>query len=388
MKQKKTFIVRGMDCASCALTIERALKEMPELSSANVNYATEKAVVESEGPIDSFKLQSAVREKTGYELIEEQSLAPSHEGHQIEGEAPAGEHDHAKMLKQEEIKKLWKKFFGGAVLSVLIIFLSLPDYFPFIAEFLPKTARFFLLMVLATPVEFLVGKQFWLSAWASLKRWDVNMDTLVALGTGAAYFSGMAITFFELANAQSQIKLDVYFDVAAVVTTLVILGKYLEAKAKGSASEAIKKLLKLQAKTAHLLHEGQHEMEVPIEKVASGDLLLVKPGEKIPVDGMIVEGTATLDESMVTGESLPVDKKEGDAVIGATINKTSSFKMKATKVGKDSFLSQIVAMVEAAQASRAPIQKIADLVVSYFVPIVLVISGITLSVWLFFGPEP
>jgi len=241
---------------------------------------------------------------------------------------------------------------------------------------------------LATPVEFLVGKQFWLSAWASLKRWDVNMDTLVALGTGAAYFSGMAITFFELANAQSQIKLDVYFDVAAVVTTLVILGKYLEAKAKGSASEAIKKLLKLQAKTAHLLHEGQHEMEVPIEKVASGDLLLVKPGEKIPVDGMIVEGTATLDESMVTGESLPVDKKEGDAVIGATINKTSSFKMKATKVGADSFLAQIVKMVEDAQASRAPIQKLADLVVSYFVPVVLAISAISFIIWLIFGPAP
>ena len=266
--------------------------------------------------------------------------------------------------------------------------MSLPDYFPFIADFLPRSARFFLLMVLATPVEFLVGKQFWLSAWASLKRWDVNMDTLVALGTGAAYFSGMAITFFELANAQSQIKLDVYFDVAAVVTTLVILGKYLEAKAKGSASEAIKKLLKLQAKTAHLLHEGQHEMEVPIEKVASGDLLLVKPGEKIPVDGMIVEGTATLDESMVTGESLPVDKKEGDAVIGATINKTSSFKMKATKVGADSFLAQIVKMVEDAQASRAPIQKLADLVVSYFVPVVLAISAISFIIWLIFGPAP
>src|SRR3989344_2932357 len=319
MKQKKTFIVRGMDCASCALTIERALKEMPELSSANVNYATEKAVVESEGPIDSFKLQSAVREKTGYELIEEQSLAPSHEGHQIEGEAPAGEHDHAKMLKQEEIKKLWKKFFGGAVLSVLIVFLSLPDYLPFIADFLPRSARFFLLMVLATPVEFWVGKQFWLSAWTSLKRWDVNMDTLVALGTGAAYFSGAAVTFLEISNWKLGIQLDVYFDVAAVVTTLVILGKYLEAKAKGSASEAIKKLLKLQAKTAHIIHENGDEMEMPIEDVKVGDIILVKPGEKVPVDGVITQGNSAIDESMVTGESMPVDKKIGDNVIGATI---------------------------------------------------------------------
>ncbi|MDO8430117.1 MAG: heavy metal translocating P-type ATPase [bacterium] len=389
MKQKKTFIVRGMDCASCALTIERALKEMPELSSTNVNYATEKAVVESSDMIDGEKIIAKVKDKTGYELVEEQSLAPSHEGHQMGGpasaEAPAGEHDHAKMLKQEEIKKLWNKFFIGAVLSGIIIFLSLPDYFPFIADFLPRSARFFLLMILATPVEFWVGKQFWISSWASIKRWNVSMDTLVALGTGAAYFSGVAITFLEVANMQSQIKLDVYFDVAAVVITLVILGKYLEAKAKGSASEAIKKLLKLQAKTAHLLHEGKHEMEVPIEEVKAGDILIVKPGEKIPVDGIIIEGVATLDESMVTGESLPVDKKEGDAVIGATINKTSSFKMKATKVGKDSFLSQIVAMVEAAQASRAPIQKLADLVVSYFVPAVLIMAAATFVIWLIFG---
>ncbi|MBI3045953.1 MAG: copper-translocating P-type ATPase [Candidatus Harrisonbacteria bacterium] len=380
MKQKKTFIVRGMDCASCALTIERALKGMPELESANVNYATEKAVVESKTDIDSQKIQSFVKEKTGYELVEEQMVNMRMSG-------DMGEHDHAKMLKEEEIKKLWKKFFAGAVLSAAIIILSLPDYFPFISDFLPKSARFFLLMVLATPVEFIVGRQFWVSSWASLKRFNVSMDTLVVLGTGVAYFSGLAVTFLEIAQIKSQIKLDVYFDVAAVVTTLVILGKYLEAKAKGSASEAIKKLLKLQAKTAHLLHEGRHEMEVPIEKVVSGDVLLVKPGEKIPVDGIIIEGVATLDESMVTGESLPVDKKEGGAVIGATINKTSSFKMKATKVGQDSFLSQIVAMVEAAQASRAPIQKMADLVVSYFVPIVLFISVATFAAWMVLGTD-
>ncbi|OGY68019.1 MAG: hypothetical protein A3H63_01625 [Candidatus Harrisonbacteria bacterium RIFCSPLOWO2_02_FULL_45_10c] len=391
MKQKKIFIVRGMDCASCALTIEKALKEIPELSSANVNYATEKAVVESDGPIDSFRLQSAVKEKTGYELIEERTLPPGHEGHQMNRVQMPGEmegHDHAKMLKEEEIKKLWTKFLWGAILSGIIIFLSLPDYFSFIGEIFPKGARFFLLLILTTPVEFWVGKQFWTSSWASLKRRDVNMDTLVALGTGAAYFSGLAVTFLEISNWKLGIKLDVFFDVAAVVTTLVILGKYLEAKAKGSASEAIKKLLKLQAKTAHLLHEGKHEMEVPIEKVVSDDILIVKPGEKIPVDGVIIEGTATLDESMVTGESLPVDKKEGDAVIGATINKTSSFKMKATKVGKDSFLAQIVAMVEAAQASRAPIQKFADLVVSYFVPVVLIIAAAAFVVWLVFGPAP
>ena len=386
-KIKKVFIVKGMDCASCALTIEKSLKSLPELVSANVNYATEKAVVESEKPVDTGKIINFVKEKTGYDLVEEQSLI--HGGdHNHMAAAGGEEHDHAKILKEEGIKLLKNKFWLGAILSLFIIFFSLPDYFPFISDFLPRSARFFLLMVLATPVEFWVGKQFWTSSWALLKRWDVSMDTLVALGTGAAYFSGLVVLFLEVADVQSQIKLDVYFDVAAVVTTLVILGKYLEAKAKGSASEAIKKLLKLQAKTAHLLHEGRHETEVPIEEVKAGDILLVKPGEKVPVDGIIIEGRATLDESMVSGESLPVDKKEGDEVIGATINKITSFKMKTTKVGKDSFLAQIVAMVEAAQASRAPIQKLADFVVSYFVPIVLGISVVTFGVWLFLGPEP
>src|SRR3989344_8250424 len=245
MRQKKIFIVRGMDCASCALVIEKALKKIPELKSANVNYATEKAVVESAGNIDSQKIQSVIKEKTGYELVEEIFKPINHSGHDMKGmEMPegAGEHDHAKMLKGEEIKKLWNKFLGGAILSAAIVILSLPDYFPFISDFLPRGARFFLLMILATPVEFMVGKQFWVSSWASLKRFNVSMDTLVVLGTGVAYFSGLAVTFLEIAKIQSQIKLDVYFDVAAVVTTLVILGKYLEAKAKGSASEAIKKL--------------------------------------------------------------------------------------------------------------------------------------------------
>ena len=332
------------------------------------------------------------KDKIGYDLVEERQES-EHSGHdmgnmkmdgmQMSGEA--GEHDHAKMLKQEDILKLWRKFVFGAVLSTGIILLSLPDYFPFISGFIPRSSRFFLLMILTTPVQFFVGWQFWKSTWISLKRFDVNMDTLVALGTGAAYFSGVVVTFMEMAQIQSKIALDVYFDVSAVVITLVILGKYLEARAKGSASEAIKKLLKLQAKTAHFLHEGKHEMDVPVEQIKTGDLLRVKPGEKIPVDGIIVDGLATLDESMVTGESLPVEKKEGDLIIGATINKTTSFIMRATKVGKDSFLSQIVAMVESAQASRAPIQKLVDQVVTYFVPIVLGISALTFGAWFFFG---
>ncbi len=378
-----------MDCASCALTVEKALKKMPELASANVNYATEKAVVESDAAIDSGKIITGIKDKTGYELVEERRSPPTGM-HDIAGmDMPAGEmevHDHARMLKKEEIKSLWNRFVAGAILSVAIMILGLPDYVPALAELMPKASRLFVLLLLATPVEFIVGWQFWRSAWSSIKRFDVNMDTLVALGTGAAYFSGLVVTFMEIAQIQSQVRLDVYFDVAAVVTTLVILGKYLEAKAKGSASEAIKKLLKLQAKTAHFLHEGKHEMDVPVAQIKTGDLLRVKPGEKIPVDGIIVEGAATLDESMVTGESLPVDKKEGDLLIGATVNRNTSFTMRATKVGNESFLAQIVAMVEAAQASRAPIQKMADMAVSYFVPVVLGISAITFAAWFFWGP--
>lgn len=389
MSHKKIFIVKGMDCASCALTIEKNLQSLPELSSANVNYATEKAVVESGNSVDAGKIISFIKDKTGYELVEERQKN-QHSGHDMGNMPMSGEmegHDHAKMLKEEEIRLLWKKFIFGAIASLGIMILGLADIFPGFAELISRSNRFFMMFILATPVMFWVGKQFWTSAWASLKRGDVNMDTLVALGTGAAYFSGLAVTYLEIAKIQTNVSLEVYFDVAAVVTTLVILGKYLEAKAKGSASEAIKKLLKLQAKTAHFLHEGKHEMDVPVERIKTGDLLRVKPGEKIPVDGIIVEGVATLDESMVTGESLPVDKKEEDLLIGATINKNTSFTMRATKVGKDSFLAQIVAMVESAQASRAPIQKLADLVVSYFVPVVLGISALTFASWFFFGPE-
>ena len=378
MKQKKTFIVRGMDCASCALSIEKALQAMPGISAANVNFATEKAAVESDRTIDPHHITAHIREQTGYELVEERPM-DMHAARASHGGGNEMEHDHARMLKKEEITLLRKKFIAGAIISVAIMLLGT-------GAILSRSSDLFLMALFATPVEFWVGGQFWRSTWASLKRATVNMDTLVVLGTGAAYFSGLAITAFELNGIRT--GLDVYFDTAAVVITLVILGKYLEANAKGAASEAIKKLLKLQAKTAHFLHEGKHEMEVPVEQIKTGDLLLVKPGEKIPVDGTIISGWATIDESMVTGESVPVDKKEGDTVIGATINTMTTFTMRATKIGKDSFLKKIVALVEAAQASKAPIQKIADTAVSYFVPIVLAVAALTFGVWMAFGPSP
>jgi Cu+-exporting ATPase len=400
--KKEQFGIIGMNCASCALTIEKAIKNVPGVKNAVVNFASEKVVVEHENVLADELIRAV--EKTGYKLLKENNSASAghgeHGSHTSKESGHGEEHDHHKLLKEAEINLLRKKFIFGAILSVLVVILSFPDYLP--AAILAKAGlppfnqiistslRFFLLFILTTPIEFWVGIQFWKGAWMGLKRFSANMDTLVALGTGAAYFYSLLVTIIAVAGFSlktGSLKLDVYFDVAAIVTTLVILGKYLEAKAKGSASEAIKKLLKLQAKTARVIHEGGYEMDMPIEEVKIGDIILVRPGEKIPVDGIIIEGNSAIDESMVTGESMPVDKKEGDEVIGATINKTGAFKFRTTKVGKETFLAQIVKMVEEAQGSKAPIQKYADTITGYFVPIVLGIAIISFIVWFVFGPE-
>ncbi|MDP2639010.1 MAG: heavy metal translocating P-type ATPase [Candidatus Azambacteria bacterium] len=379
--KKETFEVRGMDCASCALTIEKALKKVPGVKNASVSLMSEKAVVEYEEPA-TLELMEAAVAKTGYKLVVEKNnvVVGMNHGEPAVANAAAGEHDHHKMLKEAEIAILKKKFIIGAILSTLIMIFSF-------TAIISDSWRYILLLILTAPIEFWIGWQFWRGAWFGLKNFTANMDTLVALGTGAAFIYSAVITFLS-PFGRSPVGGEVYFDVAAVVTTLVILGKYLEAKAKGSASEAIKKLLKLQAKTAHVIHENGSEMEMPIEDVKIGNIILVKPGEKIPVDGVIIEGNSAIDESMVTGESMPVDKKVGDGVIGATINKTGAFKFKATKVGKETFLSQIIKMVEEAQASKAPIQKLADQITGYFVPVVLLISVVSFIIWFIYGPAP
>ncbi|MFH1393204.1 MAG: heavy metal translocating P-type ATPase [Patescibacteria group bacterium] len=374
--KKETFLVQGMHCVSCALTIEQAIKKVPGVKSVLVNMMSEKAVIEYEEPATPELMKAAVA-KTGYVLVVEKKeiMAGMNHGEPAAAKAIAeGGHDHHRMLKEAEIALLKKKFTIGAVLSVLIMTFSF-------TAIIPGLWRYELLLILAAPIEFWIGWQFWRGAWFGLKNFTANMDSLVALGTGTAFIYSAIITIFKL-------PLEVYFDVAAVVTTLVILGKYLEAKAKGSASEAIKKLLKLQAKTAHVIHEDGKEMEVPIEDVKVGNIILVKPGEKVPVDGIIIEGGSAIDESMVTGESMPVDKKIGDGVIGSTINKTGAFKFKATKVGKETFLAQIIKLVEEAQGSKAPIQKLADQITGYFVPIVLLISIASFIVWLVYGATP
>ena len=323
-----------MHCASCALTVERALKKATGVKNAEVNFATEKASVEYENPATPETLKEAVA-KTGYQLITDAD--EKHKGHEARGPTTE-EHDHHRMLKEAEIKSLRKKFILGAVLSVFVVLLSLPDYFQSIGKLMPDLFRLFILFLITIPIEFLVGWQFWRGAWYGLKNFTANMDTLVAMGTGAAFFFSAFVVFSTIGDLRFATgNLKVYFDVSAIVTTLVILGKYLEAKAKGAASEAIKKLLKLQAKKARILHEGKHEMEIPIEEVQKGDIVIVKPGEKIPVDGIIIEGESAIDESMVTGEPMPVDKKAGNEVIGATINKTGAFKFRANKSAKKPF---------------------------------------------------
>lgn len=393
MSQKNTYPIIGMHCASCAMTIEKALKKVPGVKNASVNFASEKATVESEQTLDSKALRHAVAE-VGYKLlIEDISTFPPHEqmGH-ASPEAVEGEHDHHQALKEVEINLIWKKFIVGVILSTLVVLLSFPDYFPFIREIISMRNRFFLMLIFTIPVEFWVGAQFWKGTWSGLKRFSANMDTLVVIGTGAAFIFSAVVTILEIGNWKPELsasgKLDVYYDVSAVVTILVILGKYLEAKAKGRASEAIKKLLTLQAKTARVLHEGTYEMDMPIEKVKIGYIIIVKPGEKIPIDGEVIQGTSTIDESMVTGESMPVDKKTGDPVIGATINKTGTFQFRATKVGKDAFLAQIIKLVEEAQGSKAPIQRLVDTVTGYFVPVVIGIALVSFIVWAVWGPDP
>jgi len=401
---KKTFQIIGMDCASCAVSIEHSVKKINGVKDANVNYASEKLFVDFEKEINDQEIKEAVK-RTGYEVVAVSDHASMDHGqmdhskmdHAEHGEPKQHnspnvvgheEHDHAKMLSEAETKMLKNKFWFGTIASLITLVLSFGKSY---IGFIPKDFNLALLIILATAVEFWVGKQFWRGAYFEFKNFRLGMDSLVALGTGAAYFFSVVVAVFNIIPAFNNFfiaKFEPYFDVAVVVTTFIVLGKFLEARAKGSASEAIKKLLKLQAKIAHHIMPDGSIHDIDINDVKVGDILLVKQGEKIPVDGVIFEGVTSIDQSMVTGESLPVDKKEGDKVIGATINKSELFKMKATKIGKDTFLSQIIKIVEEAQASKAPIQKLVDKITGVFVPIVIGIALITFTVWMILGPEP
>jgi len=357
---KSIFPVSGMTCASCVSRVEQALSGVPGVISVNVNLASEKATVEYIEGTDLADLRRAVRE-AGYELG-----------------AEAATLEDVTTASQREIKNLRNRLIVAAVLAAAIMALMWTPSF---------TGKPYLLWALATPVQFWAGWRFYRGAWGALRHLTADMNTLIAVGTSAAYFYSAVATVFPGLFAADGREVHLYFDTSAMIVTLILLGRFLEARAKGQTSAAIKKLIGLQPKTALIIRDGK-ETEIPIEDVQIGDLILVRPGERVPVDGIIRDGYSSLDESMITGESLPVEKTVGDGVIGATINKTGSFRFEATKVGKDTTLARIIRLVEEAQGSKAPVQRLADVIASYFVPIVIGIAIITFIIWYFIGPSP
>ncbi|MHB1413766.1 MAG: heavy metal translocating P-type ATPase [Chloroflexota bacterium] len=370
--QKATMGITGMSCASCVAHVEKALRGVPGVSLANVNLAAEKATVEYDPTRTNLDGMRRAVEEIGYgvQQIEEESWAAQ----------PAHEDAHRK-----EINTLRNKLIFAGTLGVLILLGSLTAYFPWVPAFLHNP---YLLWALATPVQFWAGWQFYKGAWGAAKHGTTNMNTLVAVGTSAAYLYSVAAILFPAFFAAAQgVAPALYFDTASIIIALILLGRFLEARAKGQTSEAIKRLMGLQAKTARVIRDGR-EMDISIDRVQVGDVVVVRPGEKVPVDGVVLEGRSALDESMVTGESIPVEKGPDDTVIGATINKTGSFRFRATKVGKETMLAQIIKLVEEAQGSKAPIQRLADVIASYFVPAVMITASITFVIWLLFGPTP
>jgi len=437
MDTKKAVIpVKGMTCVNCAAAIQKDIAKLTGVVNANVNYANEKAVIEFDpASIGLEQFISSIHE-SGYQAVTERVTVPvidldvsrvqelektvstidgvlkasvnatagtveieyvpgqiglrdirrtiEREGfrlpEQVEGRSAL---DIEKEARERELSELRTKLTVSAVLSVLIMIGSMQDMVPGLS-LLPRRTMWYILFALTTPVQFWAGRHFYQNAWASLKHGSTNMNTLVVVGTSAAYGYSAALTFFpDLLGAPASHG-GAYYDTSAVIITLILFGKYLEARAKSRAGEAIKKLMGLQPRTARVIRDGK-ELDIPIEDVESGELIIVRPGEKVPVDGVIRNGYSSLDESMLTGESLPVEKKMGDTVIGATINKTGSFTFEATKVGKDTMLSQIIRMVQEAQGSKAPIQRLADYISSIFVPTVISIGLATFVLWFFLG---
>jgi len=360
-EHKVELKISGMSCAACSAKIEKKLSKMVGVSKANVNLTTEKATVEFDASkVKVSELIKAVQ-ALGYEAERAEEVTK----------------DREKEQREKEIKKLRITLVISTILSsplILAMVLSL------LRIDVPYLHNAYFQLIIATPIQFVIGFGFYKHAFYALRSRSANMDVLISMGTSAAYFFSLYNVFFEPAKMGGM--KDLYFETAAVIITLILLGKYFEAVAKGKTSEAIKKLIGLQAKTARVIRNNIEE-DIPIEEVEVGYIVVVRPGEKIPVDGKITEGNSSIDEAMLTGESLPVEKKPGDFVIGATINKYGTFKFEATKVGKDTALSQIVKMVEDAQGSKAPIQKIADQVSGIFVPVVVGIAVLTFLIWYF-----
>jgi Cu+-exporting ATPase len=357
--------VSGMTCAACARRVEKALSGTAGVRAADVNLATEKATVEYDAAsVGLGELVEAV-EGAGYGVVREEEAS-------------------VEDARAREYEGLRGRFVVAAVLTALILIGSLPHMFGFMLP-IPMGWLNLGLLLLATPVQFWAGWRFYRGAWGSLRHGAADMNTLVAVGTSAAYLYSAVATLAPQIFAAG--RADVYFDTSALIITLILLGRLLEARARGRTGAAIKRLAGLRAKTARVVRRGE-ERDVPVERVEVGDTVVVRPGEKVPVDGRVLAGESAVDEAMITGEPMPVVKRAGDQVIGATLNTTGSFRFEATKVGKDTALSQIIKMVEEAQGSKAPIQRLADRISGVFVPVVMVIATLVFFVWFIFGPEP
>ncbi|MCB8984675.1 MAG: copper-translocating P-type ATPase [Ardenticatenaceae bacterium] len=359
----------GMTCTNCANTIERRLNKVDGVLSAEVNYANEKAIVRyAPGAVTRGDLVTAVR-RAGYDVVS--SADESASGDTLEDAEAAA--------REAEVKHQERRLIVGLIFSVPLFLLSMSRDFGLLGDWAQANWVNWLFFALATPVQFYVGWDYYVGAYKSLRNRSANMDVLVAMGSSVAYFYSVAV-LIALTLGSHALGHHVYFETSAMIITLIVLGKLMEARAKGRTSEAIKKLIGLQAKTARVVRDD-HELDIPIAEVMQGDLVIVRPGEKVPVDGVVVDGRSTLDESMITGESLPVEKTVGDAVIGATINKQGLLKFEATKVGKETALAQIIKLVEQAQGSKAPIQRVVDQVAAYFVPFVIGVALLTFVIW-------
>jgi len=357
------FAVRGMTCAACVGFVEKALKELYGVLSVTVNLAAEKATVEYVPTIVSFEDFKKVVGDAGYsaEQLTEEFV------------------DRELQRREEEYGALRKQLVFSAVFTVPVILGSMFH--------IPLLSNWYLLFLLTTPVQFWAGMRFHAAAFSAIRHGTTNMNTLISVGTSSAYLYSIAATFVPQLFLDGGVTPQVYFDTSATIITLILLGRLLEARAKGKTSEAIRKLMGLQAKTATVIRDGV-EREIFIDEVVAGDSVVVRPGDRIPVDGQVMEGASTVDESMLTGESLPVEKAAGDAVYSGTVNTAGGFVLKALKIGRETALARIIHLVEEAQGSKAPIQRLADKIASIFVPVVMGIAVVTFVVWFVFGPKP
>lgn len=369
----KTFVVEGMTCASCVQSVEKATRKLPGVLQSNVNLATEKMAIQFDpASLSVGEIKAAVVD-AGYEIHEDAATQESA--------------DEDKEKKEQHIKEMWRRFWLSAVFTVPLLLISMGHMFgmplPSIIDPAVNHTNFALIQLLLTIPVMILGGKFFTVGFRTLFKGHPNMDSLVALGTSAAFVYSLAVTALMFASNDHNAD-NLYYESAAVILTLITLGKYFEALSKGKTSEAIKKLMGMAPKTAMVVRGGQ-EQEISVDEVVVGDILVVKPGERMPVDGIVVEGKTAVDESMLTGESLPSEKGPGDTIVSASINKNGAIRYKATKVGKDTTLAQIIKLVEDAQGSKAPIAKLADIISGYFVPIVIVLALLSGAAWYFGG---